>query len=1059
MTLHPCQWMRSANCRDHTWPNLKVQTIGPEANRHVLAVVVLGWILFLHLSGLSLFTRGFLLTRLALESKTSCSPYSSCTLPATHKRAVLLIIDALRFDFISPNPPNVTSTHFHNVLTLPRQLSASRPQHSFIFNAYSDPPTTTLQRIKGVTTGSLPTFVDIGSSFSASPIEEDSIISQLRAIGKTISFAGDDTWLTVFSRSFAPNMSFPYDSFNVEDLHSVDEGVIRHMFPLLRNEEAGWHFFIGHFLGVDHVGHRLGPDHPTMKAKLKQMDQMLRNVVDALDDETLLVVLGDHGMDSKGDHGGDGALETDSALWFYSKNIPLSTSNSNVAADMQTFRTFPGSLTPHRSVQQIDVVPSISLLLGLPIPFNNLGSIIPELFLRSLSDSNGLDILSTAARLNAEQVMSYLRAYRASASGAEIDGSWPTLEAAYIEAAVANVPEQYFSFTRKALAECRLLWAQFNSPLMISGLAILIGSLPAFVLVYSALAIQRDRWEEVGQAVLILGWGGALVGVILGIGIGYALPGIRPGWSAFSFVDVTIVMSAATSELSVFVVNFLPIFRALRRSFYRASKASTLLPVFLLALHSLSFASNSFTMWEDRLVLFLLITLIVPMIVSSLSYPSARLRKRIFLHFGIFAVCARLMSISTVCREEQHPYCHVTFYSSSTRPLSPLLVLLLVLPTVLFLPAVVRRFLSQSKSDKGAAPFSIEVIWRSFLIGGSLYWIIEWIESVYGQAADRDVGAGTRRPPWVAFSLLIRTALARIVLVGTLMVGYVFWWYSPLNIETIAEEGNQEDAVVGRSATKRIVVIGYANAYGSTFLLFLLPFFALLWTVTQLTGQLVLALSLIAILCYAEAVDSVRDSRALSASVEGLDATRSSIDVVIDSTSSATPATIRARSPTFAEPVAFSLLGHILFFSTGHQSVLSSIQWKTAFVGFPILTYPFSPALVSLNSFGPFLLPALALPLLSTWAVSPVPRGRVLVLSDTMRSAVGMQICFTALLVGAATSAAVLRRHLMVWKVFAPRFMLAGIALLAVDLVVILAVLVGGARAVHKVRRVFATDV
>lgn len=34
-----------------------------------------------------------------------------------------------------------------------------------------------------------------------------------------------------------------------------------------------------------------------------------------------------------------------------------------------------------RSVSQIDIVPTIALLLGLPIPFGNLGAIIPELFL------------------------------------------------------------------------------------------------------------------------------------------------------------------------------------------------------------------------------------------------------------------------------------------------------------------------------------------------------------------------------------------------------------------------------------------------------------------------------------------------------------------------------------------------------------------------------------------------------------------------------------------------------------------------------------------------------
>ena len=118
-------------------------------------------------------------------------------------------------------------------------------------------------------------------------------------------------------------MTFPYDSFNVEDLHTVDEGVIKHLFPLLEDPSKPFGFLIGHFLGVDHVGHRVGPDHPSMKAKLQQMNNVLTRVVEKIDDDTLLVVLGDHGMDRSGDHGGDGILEVSSAMWIYSRGHAL----------------------------------------------------------------------------------------------------------------------------------------------------------------------------------------------------------------------------------------------------------------------------------------------------------------------------------------------------------------------------------------------------------------------------------------------------------------------------------------------------------------------------------------------------------------------------------------------------------------------------------------------------------------------------------------------------------------------------------------------------------------
>lgn len=143
------------------------------------------WVFFVHLAGIYLYTRGFLLTRLALSDINTCDD-GSCKLPPTHKRAVVLVIDALRFDFLSPHPPEPPSPYHHNVLRLPQELTAANPTHSFLFEMFSDPPTTTLQRLKGITTGSLPTFIDMGSNFGGSSISEDSFIGQLQAAGKKV---------------------------------------------------------------------------------------------------------------------------------------------------------------------------------------------------------------------------------------------------------------------------------------------------------------------------------------------------------------------------------------------------------------------------------------------------------------------------------------------------------------------------------------------------------------------------------------------------------------------------------------------------------------------------------------------------------------------------------------------------------------------------------------------------------------------------------------------------------------------------------------------------------
>lgn len=154
----------------------------------VAATLLLSWLFILRLCGIYLFTSGFLLSRLSLSNVNGCR---ECTLPPTHKRAIVLIIDALRFDFISPHPPNPSDDAHHHVLTLPQELTTKHPQNSFIFDAHSDPPTATMQRIKGLTTGSLPTFIDVSANFGATSIEEDSLIKQLKLARKKVCSSED----------------------------------------------------------------------------------------------------------------------------------------------------------------------------------------------------------------------------------------------------------------------------------------------------------------------------------------------------------------------------------------------------------------------------------------------------------------------------------------------------------------------------------------------------------------------------------------------------------------------------------------------------------------------------------------------------------------------------------------------------------------------------------------------------------------------------------------------------------------------------------------------------
>ncbi|XP_038598463.1 GPI ethanolamine phosphate transferase 3 [Tachyglossus aculeatus] len=378
--------------------------------RKAPVLLFLTWACFLFYAGIGLFTSGFLLTRLELTNRSRCreppgpvpgggggppGEPGACWTAPRFARVLLVVIDALRFDFAWSRPGPRAPRPFQDRLGSLRRLLSGRPRHGRLYRFRADPPTTTMQRIKALTTGSLPTFVDAGSNFASHAVREDNLIGQLVQNGKRVVFLGDDTWDGLFPGAFARASFFP--SFNVKDLHTVDDGILRHLYPTVYGGD--WDVLIAHFLGVDHCGHKHGPDHPEMAKKLTQMDHVLWTLARSLANDTLLVVAGDHGMTETGDHGGDSEAEVSAALFLYSKT-PL-------------FPTDPPQ--DPEEVAQVNLVPTLALLLGLPIPFGNVGEVMAELFSGPPAGATGPHSAALAQasvyHLNAQQVWRFLHTY------------------------------------------------------------------------------------------------------------------------------------------------------------------------------------------------------------------------------------------------------------------------------------------------------------------------------------------------------------------------------------------------------------------------------------------------------------------------------------------------------------------------------------------------------------------------------------------------------------------------------------------------------------------------
>lgn len=258
-------------------------------------------------------------------------------------------------------------------LTVLQNLAFGNESSAKIFKAFADPPTTSLQRLKGLTTGGLPTFVDVGNSFGAPAIVEDNFINQLVRNGKRLVMMGDDTWTQLFPNQF--NKSYPFPSFNVKDLDTVDNGCIEHLFPTLYNDD--WDVLIAHFLGVDHAGHIYGVDSMPMINKLEQYNKVLEKVIDILESQagpgglhenTMLIVMGDHGQTLNGDHGGGTAEEVETTM--FAMSTKKHTPSVPPEFDTSSCKQNPdGKQICISSIEQLDFAATLSALLGISFPF------------------------------------------------------------------------------------------------------------------------------------------------------------------------------------------------------------------------------------------------------------------------------------------------------------------------------------------------------------------------------------------------------------------------------------------------------------------------------------------------------------------------------------------------------------------------------------------------------------------------------------------------------------------------------------------------------------------
>ena len=335
-------------------------------------------ILSIPLALLSVFNilYGLVFTASKLPDKSERTDFENSHKPwfePKSNKVIFILVDALRFDFLINQsedpllPENWAEYQFSNFT---KALNET-PENSVILKAYVDAPTLTTARVPCMMSGNFPLKASNFHHFGGLPVIEDNILHQLTQAGRKSYFAGDPLWPQFFPNDFVNSSTIR--GYDIKD-YEVDKESFEFLWDVFRNKK--FDFLVGHFLGIDHMGHSTNLLHlNTILAKNKIEDFLLK-LMQEMDDETTLIVIGDHGAELSGEHGKDSFGETHVPIVGYNKKgFQKNLQNGDTLAKVMK------NLYNGDQVKQVDIVPTLAMLLGVPIPFSNFGQIIDDFYL------------------------------------------------------------------------------------------------------------------------------------------------------------------------------------------------------------------------------------------------------------------------------------------------------------------------------------------------------------------------------------------------------------------------------------------------------------------------------------------------------------------------------------------------------------------------------------------------------------------------------------------------------------------------------------------------------
>uniref|UniRef100_A0AC35TMP8 SWI/SNF complex subunit SMARCC2 n=1 Tax=Rhabditophanes sp. KR3021 TaxID=114890 RepID=A0AC35TMP8_9BILA len=258
--------------------------------------------------------------------------------------------------------------------------------HFFKAQSFSSYPTFTLPGMKRLFTGRKAIFWDSIINLQETAIPGETLFSKLKEANRTTVAFADHLIMSWFPNDLSNNRSKETtdSSLNRKYNEADNKTIVETLKFLNHNVSKEWDNLLVYFYGLDAAGHFLNTDAgPHIESKLEELDKAIDDIYKQLlsqESKFILIVTGDHGMNSNGNHGGSEASVTDSIFLFASNDHNFKSHRRKIVID------------------QMDITATITSLLNVPLPSQSLGVSFAHLLTRNVIEA-GYNLINNAVQL------------------------------------------------------------------------------------------------------------------------------------------------------------------------------------------------------------------------------------------------------------------------------------------------------------------------------------------------------------------------------------------------------------------------------------------------------------------------------------------------------------------------------------------------------------------------------------------------------------------------------------------------------------------------------------